>query len=225
MSDRIFTMAFITSLGIHLSVLVLQLFASGWCIDWFHASRSKPTALEVIYEEAQLKQQLDRMKDELMKTKREALTAPAPGAAQNQPMIRIPDRPFLATAQAIQELAPGRSAIVDLTNLLDASKGDPVLLSYFGTIREQIQRAANRKDWLTGTERQGLVYVSFILTAEGRIRSATVIGNRSVSSATLQDIALKIIGSAAPFPPFPPSLQDTSKTLIVPLEFLLEPVS
>ena len=121
----------------------------------------------------------------------------------------------------LPELFPDRSAIVDLTDLVEAAKGNPVLLSYFSAIREQIQQAANHRTWMTGEGHEGTVYVSFVLAANGSIRSATVLEGRSVPSRTLQGIAMQIVQSAEPFPAFPPSLPEHRKTIVVPLEFLL----
>ena len=113
------------------------------------------------------------------------------------------------------------SPVIDLTNLVAAAKGDPVLLSYFSVIREKIQRTANEKTWTSGNvPAQGIVYMSFVLQPNGQVRSEAVLSDRSVSSKPLQDIALSIIKSAGPFPPFPPSMAEPFKTVVVPLEFL-----
>ena len=119
------------------------------------------------------------------------------------------------------DLMPERSSVVDLTNLVDAARGNPVLLSYFSAIREQIQQTANRQAWLTGTSTEGLVYVTFVLSATGAIREAQVVVDRSSGAAALREIALQIVTTAAPFPPFPPSVTEATKTVVVPLEFLL----
>jgi protein TonB len=118
-------------------------------------------------------------------------------------------------------VSPQRGAVIDLTNLVEASRGDPVLLSYFSAIREQIQQTANRQPWLTGEMTQGLVYVSFTLYASGSVERVVIVGERSVDSEMLRDAALRIVKAAAPFPPFPPSMTEGHKTVVVPLEFLL----
>ena len=110
---------------------------------------------------------------------------------------------------------------MDLTNLVDAAQGDPVLLSYFSAIREQIQRAANQQTWMAGEpDAQGLVYVSFVLGAAGKVQAVSIVADRSIPSRQLQDIAMRIVKAASPFAPFPPSLAGASKTVVVPLEFL-----
>lgn len=113
-----------------------------------------------------------------------------------------------------------QTAVVDLGNLAEASQGDPVLLSYFSAIREQIQRTANRRTWISSDASEGIIYVTFLLTPAGHVRSPQVLPDRSASSALLQEIAVKIIAASSPFPPLPPSLHGAAKTIVVPLEFL-----
>lgn len=165
----------------------------------------------------------------------------APGGAQAPaPKIRIPDRPVAGfspfgdgsggrpgggsgAAGALAGGPLGRTPVVDLTNLVDAAQGDPVLLSYFGAIREQIQRTADRQKWAIGRSPGGVVYISFTLTSDGKIGPTTILDTRSAPSVSLQAVALGIIQAAAPFPPFPPSMAEPSKTIVVPLEFLVTP--
>ena len=176
-------------------------------------------AMEVIYEYQVAEQELLRLQRQLA-TLQEGHGS-LPGAANPTPQIRIPDRAVMNLPPALSEAGMSRSAVVDLTNLVEAAQGDPVLLSYFSAIREQIQRTANHQTWLTGERDQGLVYVSFMLAASGQVSSVSIAADRSTTSRSLQDIALKIIRSSTPFPPFPPSLKESSRTIVVPLEFLL----
>jgi hypothetical protein len=113
---------------------------------------------------------------------------------------------------------------VDLTDLTAASQGDPVLLSYFGAIREQIQRTANAKTWVLAENlASGTIYVGFVLERTGELRSASVVSERSLASPQLGKVALQIIQASSPFLPFPPSFKESSKAIIVPLEFALGP--
>ena len=118
-------------------------------------------------------------------------------------------------------VAPGLpSSVVDLSNVADASQGDPVLLSYFSAIREQIQRTANQRAWVSPDASEGIVYVAFLLQPGGQAASPHVLVDRSAPSALLHEIAVKIINASSPFPPLPPSLRGADKTIVVPLEFL-----
>lgn len=213
--DRVLTIAFGVSLGAHLMLLIGQLLF----LDWLSAP-NKHALLNVIYDYEIAQQELRHLQAQLAKATRETVAAPASGSVGERLQIRIPDRPMLTADQRVADVIPGRPSIVDLTNLVDASRGDPVLLSYFSAIREQIQQTANRATWLTGAASEGLVYVSFVLTSSGSIQDLTVVADRSVSVETLRSTARRIVKTAAPFPPFPPSMVEPSKTIVVPLEFL-----
>ena len=239
-SERSFTIALALSAVAHSAVLGVQLVRLHRLppID-------KKTPLAIIYER-EPEQTVDRLKEqfaELADTMKEL-----PGVDAPESQIRMPSRPLgglpgagigggggLSTGSGMPEgfgagaagAAPGNrsqaalSAVIDLTNLVEAAQGNPVLLSYFSAIREQIQRAANRNTWMAGQGVEGLVYVSFVMSKAGEVQSVSLVSDRSAPSKHLQDIALQIVKAAGPFPAFPPSIPDPVKTIVVPLEFLL----
>ena len=215
MSDRAFTICFALSLGVHLVLLAGQLFPLTWL-----ASPRTPSSVEVVYEYESAQQELRHLKEQLARTARERSSSPTAALLDARPQIRIPDRPSLMTPNDLDRAISTPSAVVDLTNLADAARGNPVLLSYFGAIREQIQQTANHREWLTAELEHGLIYISFLLTANGAVKELDVVSDRSALSHALRDIALRIVKTAAPFPPFPPSMPEPSKTVVVPLEFL-----
>lgn len=222
--DRTLAMAFCASLACHLALLGFQLVDLPWLAP------TKPDALmDVIYEYQIAEEELRRLQRQLAElgegpklTDASGGPSTTPGLSNPLSQIRIPERPIAGLTAMSAEARATRSAVVDLTNLVEAAQGDPVLLSYFSAIREQIQRTANQQTWLASeVNAQGLVYVAFVLAASGRVHSVTVLGDRSVPSRLLHDIALRIIKTAGPFAPFPPSLGgESSKTVVVPLEFL-----
>lgn len=118
---------------------------------------------------------------------------------------------------------PGRdvwASAVDLTDLAAAAQGNPVLFSYFGAIREQIQRTADARAWLPEQENgSGVVYVGFVIGRTGALRSSSVVPERSTASPVLCRVALQIIQASNPFLPLPPSFTESSKAVVVPIEF------
>lgn len=215
MSDRALVICFSVSLGVHLVLLLGQVLT----LSWLKLQSPRPP-IQVVYEYQVAEQELRQLQEQLSKAARQREGSIAPANLTEPLQIRIPDRPSLAADHSLAEISPGPSPVIDLTSLVDAARGDPVLLSYFSAIREQIQLTANRRTWLVGEAGKGLIYVSFTLTSTGSVRSIDIVTERSEASATLQDVALRIVKSAAPFPPFPPSMTDPSKTIVVPLEFL-----
>ncbi|MBI3321874.1 MAG: TonB family protein [Candidatus Omnitrophica bacterium] len=218
MSDWVFTVAFALSLGVHLILLSGQLFQ----IEWLRAPRLRQPP-DIVYDTDVAQQDLRDLQERLARAKSETAASPAPPSLSERAHIRIPERPSLSAGQALTPITPDRSSsVVDLTNLVDAARGDPVLLTYFSALREQIQQTANRQSWLSGDAASGLVYVAFELASNGAVKSVKVVSERSALSQTLQDVALRIVKISAPFPPFPPSMIEPSKTVVVPLEFLLD---
>ena len=215
MTDRIFTICFGVSLGLHLILLLGEVLS----LDWFRIARPR-APIEVTYEPEAAQQEVRHLEQQLARAKRDAVAAPSL-APSERVQIRVPERSSLTTDATVPEILPGRSSVVDLTNLVDASRGDPVLLSYFSAIREQIQATANRRAWLSGEAAEGLIYVSFVLNASGTVQGAAIMPERSAPSQVLRDISLSIVATAAPFPPLPPSIGEASKTIVVPLEFLV----
>ncbi len=130
---------------------------------------------------------------------------------------------------AVVSVVPARAEMltrpgvaVDLADPVLAAAGDASRLDYFGAVQERIQQAAGRRGWLSGDRQGGVVYVSFVLTASGGISRPAVVRERSTASLELQELAVRIIKAAAPFPPFPPSIEVSRKVMFVPLEFMVD---
>lgn len=214
--DRPLLVAFSISLTLHALFLGVQLARVSQQLKELD---TKP--LKVVYEFQAAEQEMMRLQRQVARLEAGGQSSGLPGIANPTPTIRIPDRATLTlpTPSGIGEV--NRATIVDLTNLVEAAQGDPILLSYFSAIREKIQSTANKQTWMAGEQSQGLVYISFVLSDSGQVQSSQILTDRSESSRFLQDIALKIIRGSNPFPPFPPSLKESSRTVVVPLEFLL----
>jgi TonB family protein len=215
-AERIFALTFAVSLAIHLVLLIAQFIS----FHWLSPARTH-TPLEVIYEYEIAKQELRQLQQQLLRAKRETIAAVSSNSAAQRWQIRVSERPLHERERALSEVMPDRSPVVDLTNLIEASKGDPVLLIYFSAVREQIQQTANRHSWLTGEAKEGFVYVSFVLTSSGQVVDASIVSGRSSDVQQLREIALRIVKMSAPFPQFPPSILGPSKTVLIPIEFLI----
>jgi len=237
--DRLFAVALGISLAGHIVVLAGQLVIVTW-----HGSRRPPRPLKLVYERPATPRPSRWTPEALRPNQLESRTLLGPSSAELQPSSEG-GRPRGGNGMLASELAnlepqiriglqandrtratwlDDRSplaAAVDLTNLAEAAQGNPVLLSYFGTIREKIQRTANMHTWFPkGEVAGGVVYIGFDLDRTGAIQSAAIVPGRSTASSTLCDIALRIVKASGPFLPFPPSLQGSSKTIVVPLEFI-----
>ena len=112
------------------------------------------------------------------------------------------------------------SSAIDLNDLTGMFQSNPVLYSYFSSIRERIQAAANQHAWQPmNPSASGIVYVGFVLSRDGSVESTDVVQDRSTASPALRDVALRIVAASGPFLPFPPSFPESSKAIVVPIEF------
>jgi len=82
---------------------------------------------------------------------------------------------------------------------------NPAYISYYQVIREKIRRAAYQNYSYTQT---GEVYLSFMISREGLLKAMRIVEERSVNNAYLQEIAVRSLKDAAPFPDFPKDLRD-----------------
>ena len=163
-------------------------------------------------------------------------TLPGPGAGRvsvgskdRAAALGAPNPDRASSANAGWGSAPGGAAgagrdvwasAVDLTDLAAAAQGNPVLFSYFGAIREQIQQTADGRAWLPEQEvSAGVVYVGFVIGRSGALQSAAVVPERTTASPTLCRVALQIVQASSPFLPLPPSFTESSKAVVVPIEF------
>ncbi|MBI2885537.1 MAG: TonB C-terminal domain-containing protein [Candidatus Omnitrophica bacterium] len=113
------------------------------------------------------------------------------------------------------------SAAIDLTNLTAAAQGDPVRFAYFSAIRERVQRTADVQHWeTTAAKGGGVVYVEFAVDRAGQVHAVSWLQGRSQAPASLCDTAVRLVTTSTPFPPFPPSFEESSLTLLLPIEFM-----
>jgi len=209
--DRVLSIAFAVSVGLHLLFFLKQ---------WQAGHFTPPAPTQFIYEQTNPQHDTRTIRERVLRQQRETTRSAASLTGSQHAQIRIPDRSLFTTNPVLPDVVPELSSVIDLTDLTTASGGDPVLLGYFGTIRQQIQQVANRRSWMVGGGQEGLVYVAFVLSTTGAIEGVSIVSDRSVSSAPLREISLRIVKAAAPFAPFPPSMTESSKRIVVPLEFL-----
>ena len=238
-ADRLFLVTIGLSLVGHVAVFGAQLATGGWT-EW-----SQPkTPVKLIYEPETEERSRWAATADPDRIQVRFQDAPEPTRIAATATLGAGDRPatmdmlppdFVPQATTGEGVGGGEllsvaagsgetwSAAVDLTNLAVASQGNPILYSYFGAIREQIQRTANAQAWFQGEQAGGVIYVGFVIDRNGVLERASVVSGRSVESPGLRDVAVRIIEASSPFLPFPPSFQETTKAIVVPVEFSVAP--
>ena len=219
MTDRAFLGAFGSSVAIHLCLLGLGVFSLGWL-----KTQRAQESLEVIYEAMAAEQQLQQLSLQHAQAMRAGIVGPAP----SQPLggsvhLHIPEGSLLASGDLIPDIRVAQHSVIDLTNPMEAAQGNPMLLAYLNALKDHITQTVDaHPEWRKGVVGEGLVYVAFVLTPDGSLEDLSLVPKRSSGIAALRDIALRIVRSSAPFPSFPPSMQEP-RTILVPFEFRLSP--
>mgnify|MGYP001576280835 CR=1 FL=1 len=214
--ERSFAISLAVSLGLHLVPLCPG------ALTWNARALPETPPLELIYEALMPQhEELRQVRAARVQAGQDAAWSPAPLAMGDRLMQHIPEHSPLPTIFSATVLGSGNehATVIDLTDVAKAAGGDPILLSYFSVLREQIERTAHQDAWGRGAREGGLVHVAFLLTSRGAVDAVRVVPERSSASAALQAAAIRIVTSAAPFPPFPPTQDDTSVLVIVPLDF------
>lgn len=103
---------------------------------------------------------------------------------------------------------------------IDLDKIDnPSYISYYQIVREKIRRTAYQN--YTSAE-VGEVFLSFLIFADGSLKTVNLVEERSSPSPYLREIALRSIKEAAPFPNFPKELDYPQLSFNVVISFEIE---
>lgn len=106
-----------------------------------------------------------------------------------------------------------------VTPKLDSKMDDnPLYKNYYEMIRDNIKKEAYRN--YTKYE-EGEVYLSFVISQEGELLDINLFKEKSKASEFLQNIALRSVKNAAPYPKFPAELNYPKLTFNVIISFEL----
>ncbi len=89
-------------------------------------------------------------------------------------------------------------------------------MPYLARIKAEVQEQAQKSSQLLAAA-TGWVQVRFIVKKNGELKNAELA--KSSGDKTLEEVALRIVREAAPFEPFPASLDKEELELVVPLDF------
>ena len=135
---------------------------------------------------------------------------PSPGASASALL-----EPHAAQTAAVQKLQLPDT--IDLSNLTQLSKNAVVYVDYFQLLRERIRQAAMRRYPLRNT--QGEVFLTFTVTADGQVPEAHIVEEQSTPEVALRAASLESLRDAAPFPPFPKTLNRPRMTFRIIISY------
>ncbi len=96
---------------------------------------------------------------------------------------------------------------------------NPSYISYYQIVREKIRRAAYQN---YSSSEEGEVYLSFIISTDGRLQEVRLVEEKSSPKPYLREIALSSIKDASPFPNFPKELDYPQLSFNVIISFEIE---
>ncbi|MCP4649886.1 MAG: TonB family protein [PVC group bacterium] len=76
-------------------------------------------------------------------------------------------------------------------------------VNYYKIINQQLRESVIYPEYFS----EGKVAVSFVVTADGNLRSIEIEGDNSDHDTALRETAVQIVKKASPFPPFPETLR------------------
>jgi len=120
------------------------------------------------------------------------------------------ERPFLGKAQILEK----NTEKIIISEKLENSKlkSNPSYMSYYKGLRSKLDAACHKN--YTGRE-HGEVFVSFVLSRDGRLDSVKGDGN----NRELIEVAVKSVKESFPFMPFPPDLEGASYQFDISIYF------
>lgn len=96
---------------------------------------------------------------------------------------------------------------------------NPSYISYYQIVREKIKRAAYQN--YTGKD-TGEITVSFVISDDGYLKEMRLVEKKSTSGKYLRDLALRSVKDAAPFPNFPKELNYPRLSFNLTITFEIE---
>lgn len=129
-----------------------------------------------------------------------------------------------AAETVTQEVAEERSQTLEeeaLTREMALRMQDPVFLTYYQSIREQIRQSAKQR--YHQKLLRGDVSLAFTLFSNGRLKEVHLLQRSLKAAPLLRAIAVQSLMDASPFAPFPEALSHDQISFIVVLTFDPEP--
>lgn len=108
---------------------------------------------------------------------------------------------------------------ITLPSIEMAKIDNPSYISYYQTVREKIRRCAYQN---YNRNETGEVYISFIISNDGHIKSVRLIEEKTTGNDYLKDTALKSVKDASPFPNFPKELDYPQLSFNIIISFEIE---
>ena len=105
---------------------------------------------------------------------------------------------------------------INIPQLEENEELTPGFKNYYQLVRNKIKQVAYKK--FIGYD-EGVIYVSFIIGANGNLKNLKIIEEESARSSYLIKVALQSIKQASPYPKFPKEIRLPELSFRVPISF------
>lgn len=161
----------------------------------------KPSDLR-ISRKRDIREELGRMK--------KVLPVPAPQSQESSiRKTEVEQKPITVKQAALKKR-------ITLPPVKSEKMKNPVYNNYYQIVREKIRSRAYN---LYSQFETGDVYLTFVVTSDGRLKEVKLIEEKSPAGGYLKEIAIRSIRDSSPFPAFPGSLQFPELSFNVVISF------
>ena len=117
----------------------------------------------------------------------------------------------------LEETVSNKQLAIDDIEIIDSR--EEAMLRYQDMIRQRIEANRRFPRWAKERRFEGTVHLSFVVSADGRVRDINVV--RSSGFNILDNEAISTVKRASPFPPIPPTLGLSRLIIEVAIVFML----
>jgi TonB family protein len=221
-SNKRFLIAVIISLLVHYFVFVQRI---NFNVDFLRPEKRRSKATELKYVDKtpgkrELNKNITPKREPFfklpIKVTEDKRTPPPYMEGKSGPPDRLLSKPILGESDIA-----GLKKKIDLPSTdIDLSKiNNPSYISYYQLVREKVRRASYQNYTRTET---GEIYLSFVVSRDGSLKDVRLVAERSSQERYLEEIALRSIRDASPFPPFPKELDYPQLSFNVIISFEIE---
>ena len=224
MENKIFKFALITSLILHVFMLVSLIFTDKLNI------KKKPKIIEIVYQFQQKSQASKERPQKKLKSIKEKKLTPRPEILTKKQSDfssvfgDIKKKTLQLKAHQKQSSRPpqlGGERQISVPMLKSEKITNPKYVNYHERIRAKIKNRAYF--YVDDPQFQaGEVYLTFVISSDGQLKKVKIIDQKTSANNYLRTIGLRSIKESNPFPPFPPDLSYPELTFNVIISFELD---
>ena len=219
MFDQLLLKAIIVSLSIHLILAGSSLW---WGPKASHSKRSR--RVEISYKPVRAHKPQDRLSHRVIKPAQNLDLKNADSGPQEG---RVPIKlsrggtrkamPLPMYERPVERVSLIKTKrVVSIPQLKSEKMNNPVYAAYSQMVRERIKKKVYQN---FSQMESGIVYLTFVVGANGVIKDSQIIDQKTVATQKLMEVSLRSLKDAGPFPPFPKGMNLPDYTFNIEIQY------